>query len=230
MASDIHRILIADDDERPRQLLAHYLKNWGYTVVACADGLEADAILASDSPPSLALIDWNMPGLEGVELCRRIRARAGRRPYIYVILVTGNTRAAEGLEAGADDFVAKPYDVEELRARLAVGKRVVALERRLAEHNEQLREALDQIGQLQDIAPMCVCPSCHRARDAKVEWQPLETFLHNYRSVPVASEICPDCEAAGEQSARDTNPLRKKQEELNVFPQPDAPGEGPPPL
>ena len=214
MASDFQRILVADDDERPRQLLAHYLKNWGYTAVLCADGLEAAAILESDSPPSLALIDWNMPGLEGVDICRRVRQRPSSRPYIYVILVTGNTRAAEGLEAGADDFVAKPYDVEELRARLAVGKRVVALERRLAEHNEQLRAALDQIGQLQDIAPMCVCPNCKRARDGKIDWQPIETFLPEYRGMATASETCPDCLARDEQAAREANPLRRKPEQL----------------
>lgn len=150
MSSELQRILIADDDERPRQLLAHYLKNWGYAVVSCADGLEAAAILEGDHPPSIALIDWMMPGLEGIEICRRVRKRPSHRPYIYVILVTGNTQVAAGLEAGADDFVAKPYDVDELRARLAVGQRVVALERRLAEHNEQLRAALDQLAQLHE--------------------------------------------------------------------------------
>ena len=150
MISEPQRVLIADDDERPRELLAHYLKNWGYTVVACADGLEAAAILEGEHPPSIALIDWMMPGLEGVEICRRVRQRPKSHPYIYVILVTGNTRAADGLEAGADDFVAKPYDVDELRARLAVGQRVVALERRLAEHNEQLRAALEQLAQLHE--------------------------------------------------------------------------------
>ncbi len=208
MSNEMQRVLIADDDERPRQLLAHYLKNWGYTVVSCADGLEAAAILESDNPPSLALVDWNMPGLEGVEICRRVRHRPKHRPYIYVILVTGNTRAAEGLEAGADDFVAKPYDVDELRARLAVGRRVVALERRLAEHNEQLRTALDQIGQLQDTEPVCVCPACKRAHDSKTEWQPIEMFLHEHRGLMALSQPCPDCMSRDEQAARDANPLR----------------------
>lgn len=209
MASDFQRILIADDDERPRQLLAHYLKNWGYSVVSCADGLEAAAILEGDHPPSLALVDWTMPGLEGIEICRRVRQRPAHRPYIYVILVTGNTQAAEGLEAGADDFVAKPYDVDELRARLAVGQRVVALERRLAEHNEQLRTALEQLGQLQDTAPACICPSCKRARDTRTDWQPVERFLHEQRGLTTLSETCPDCQSREEQAARDANPLRQ---------------------
>ena len=148
MSFDLNRVLIADDDERPRQLLAHYLTSWGFHVVDCRDGMEAVRILEADNGPALALIDWKMPGLEGVEICRRIRGRTGRHPYTYIILVTGESNAAAGLEAGADDFVTKPYNVDELRARLTVGQRVVGLERRLAEHIEMLRDALDQIGQL----------------------------------------------------------------------------------
>ena len=201
MASELKRILIADDDERPRQLLAHYLKNWGYTVLSCANGLEAAALLESDNPPSLALIDWKMPGLEGVEICRRVRSQPRQRPYIYVILVTGNTQAAEGLEAGADDFVAKPYDVDELRARLAVGQRVVALERRLAEHNEQLRAALDQLAQLPEAATACVCPTCQRVREEQEGWQPVDVFLHEHGGRAVVAETCPDCRAKAEGGA-----------------------------
>ena len=148
MAFDANRVLIADDDERPRQLLAHYLKSWGFSVVACRDGLEAAAILEGDNAPAIALIDWMMPGLEGVEICRRVRNHPGKRHYTYIILVTGQTEVTEGLEAGADDFVAKPYNVDELRARLSVGQRVIKLERRLAEHIKMLRDALDQISQL----------------------------------------------------------------------------------
>lgn len=148
MAFDPNRVLIADDDERPRQLLAHYLKSWGFTVVACSNGLEAAAILEGENAPAIALIDWMMPGLEGVEICRRVRNHPGKRNYTYIILVTGQTEVAEGLEAGADDFVAKPYNVDELRARLSVGQRVIKLEHRLAEHIKLLRDALDQIGQI----------------------------------------------------------------------------------
>ncbi len=148
MAFDINRILIADDDEHPRLLLAHYLKSWGYQVTACRDGLEAAAILESDNAPSIALIDWMMPGLEGVEICRRVRNHPSRRPYIYILLLTGNDDVAAGLEAGADDYVKKPYALDELRARLSVGQRVIGLERRLAEHIAMLRDALSQMAEL----------------------------------------------------------------------------------
>ena len=153
MAFDPNRILIADDDEHPRQLLAHYLKSWGFQVTACRDGLEAAALLESDSAPSLALIDWMMPGLEGVEICRRVRNHPSRRHYIYIILLTGNDDAARGLEAGADDYIRKPYVLDELRARLSVGQRVINLERKLAEHIAMLRDALTQMAELTDSQP-----------------------------------------------------------------------------
>ena len=210
MAFDINRILIADDDERPRQLLAHYLRSWGFTVTECRDGLEAAAQLEAVNAPSLAIIDWMMPGLEGVEVCRRIRRLAGPRPYTYIILVTGNSDAAAGLEAGADDFVNKPYNVDELRARLAVGQRVVGLERRLAEHIALLRDALEQVASLPEVhASVCICPVCKQTRDANHQWQPIETYLEEQNSTRSVSELCPDCQEKAEQAARDVNPLRQ---------------------
>jgi sigma-B regulation protein RsbU (phosphoserine phosphatase) len=191
-----HRILVADDDDKPRELLGHYLKSWGYQVVECRDGLEAVTILEAANAPSIALIDWMMPGLEGVEICRRVRGNAERRPYIYLILVTGNHEAARGLEAGADDFVTKPYDVDELRARLTVGQRVVGLERRLAEHIGQLRGALDQFAPGADAGAICVCPGCKRAHDALTLWQPIEGFLRERTGTSPVIETCPDCLAA----------------------------------
>ncbi len=188
-----YRILVADDDDRPRELLGHFLKMWGYNVVACRDGLEAVTILEGDNAPSMALIDWMMPGLEGVEICRRVRGNPAPRPYIYLILVTGNNAVASGLEAGADDFVAKPYDVDELRARLAVGRRVVGLERKLAEHIGQLRGALDQFAPDVASGAICICPTCKRARDGLTVWQPIESFLRERTGVSPVSESCSSC-------------------------------------
>ena len=197
MSLDLNRVLVADDDERPRQLLAYYLKSWDFHVTVCRDGLEAVQILEGERAPALALIDWKMPGLEGVEICRRIRGRRGPHRYTYIILVTGESDAAAGLEAGADDFVTKPYNVDELRARLTVGQRVVGLERRLAEHIEKLREALDQVAQLPNAgAAVCLCPECKRVRNGGGEaWQPVETYIQDHTGANPVHEICPDCRA-----------------------------------
>jgi CheY-like chemotaxis protein len=135
-----------------------------------------------------------MPGLEGIEICRRIRGRPGRHPYTYVILVTGQSDVAAGLDAGADDFVTKPYDLDELRARLRVGQRVVGLERRLAEHIDMLRDALDQIGQLPEAgAPICICPVCKQTRDSANRWLPIEEFLRDQAGTHSVHETCPEC-------------------------------------
>ena len=211
MSLDLKRVLVADDDERPRQLLAHYLKSWDFHVTDCRDGLEAVRLLEAEHAPALALIDWKMPGLEGVEICRRIRARRGSHRYTYIILVTGESDAAAGLEAGADDFVTKPYNVDELRARLTVGQRVVGLERRLAEHIEKLRDALDQVGQLPDIGTtVCLCPSCKRVRaSGEPTWQPVETFIHDHTGASSVPETCPDCREQAEQQSRDATPRRR---------------------
>lgn len=196
MSFDVSRILLADDDDKTRQILAHYLKKWDFTVTTCQDGMEAAALLETDNAPAIALIDWEMPGLEGVEICRRVRGRPGKHPYTYIILVTGRSdksEVASGLAAGADDYVTKPFDVDELHARLLVGQRVVSLERRLAEHIVRLREALDQMGQIQDAAPVCVCPVCKQIRDSEAHWQPVETYLQEHAGTPVTPVVCPAC-------------------------------------
>ena len=196
MSLDLKRVLIADDDERPRQLLAHYLKSWDFHVTVCRDGLEAVQLLEAEHAPALALVDWKMPGLEGVEICRRIRSRRGLHRYTYIILVTGESDAAAGLEAGADDFVTKPYNVDELRARLTVGQRVVGLERRLAEHIGMLRDALDQVGQLPNAgAVACLCPECKRVRAGGEQWQSVETYIQDHTGANPVHETCPECRA-----------------------------------
>jgi diguanylate cyclase (GGDEF)-like protein len=127
------RVVIAEDDPLSLGMLQHRLTLWGYEVVAAGDGDEAWQILERDDGPSMAILDWMMPGLDGVELCRRIRER-GREPYVYVILATRRNHPADvvlGLEAGADDFVTKPFHTDELLARIRAGERIVGLQARL---------------------------------------------------------------------------------------------------
>jgi diguanylate cyclase (GGDEF)-like protein len=128
------RILLADDDRTLQTLLGGTLRSWGYEPAAAFDGDEAWAILQSEAAPRIAIFDWMMPGLDGIGLCRLVRARQSWE-YIYLIVLTSRSSrkdSVEALEAGADDFIAKPFDLHELRARLRPARRIVELERQLA--------------------------------------------------------------------------------------------------
>ncbi|MFO7695499.1 MAG: diguanylate cyclase [Vicinamibacterales bacterium] len=123
-------ILIADDDGASRQLLAATLTRWGYRVVSTSDGIAARDALLSGQAPRLAILDWMMPGMDGASVCRQVRDQR-TTPYRYLILLTGQTGQDDlvaGLEAGADDYIAKPFRPPELRARLRAGHRILALQ------------------------------------------------------------------------------------------------------
>jgi diguanylate cyclase (GGDEF)-like protein len=134
-------VLIAEDDGASRLVLRRFLEREGYPVLAVADGASAWRELQTPDPPRLAILDWMLPGLDGVEVCRRLRA-SGRRAYTYVMMLTGRDRHAdklEGFEAGADDYLIKPFDRDEMLARLAVGRRFLELHGELAAANARLR-------------------------------------------------------------------------------------------
>lgn len=135
------RILIAEDDPVSLRVLQAFLAKWKYEVVAVTDGLEALRILQSDDAPSLAILDWMMPGMEGPEVCRRVRQLHGR-PYVYILLLTARNLKGDllrGLAFGADDYLTKPFDAMELRARLHVGLRILDLQHNLIAAREELR-------------------------------------------------------------------------------------------
>jgi len=135
------RVLVAEDDPLYRRVLRATLAGWGYRVAEAEDGTAALAVLEADEAPRLALIDWVMPGLDGPEVCRALRRRADDR-YVYVVLLTargGKADLVEGLEAGADDYLIKPFDPAELKARLNTGKRLVQMHEQLIEAREDLR-------------------------------------------------------------------------------------------
>lgn len=134
------RILAADDDLTSRLVLAGMLKKWGHEVVATVDGTEAWDAMRQPGAPPLAILDWMMPGLSGLEVCRRVRGLAPDQPP-YLILLTSKGEKADivaGLEAGADDYLAKPFDPGELRARVDVGQRIIDLQARLLEARDAL--------------------------------------------------------------------------------------------
>lgn len=143
-ASSAMRILLAEDSAVYRHLIGGYLKEWGFDLAVATNGAEAWALLQEPDSPRLVLLDWVLPKIEGVELCRRIRQTECRSYYRYVVLLTakdGKGDLLEGMEAGADDYLVKPFDPMELRARLLAGKRILDLQEELVEARESLRIA-----------------------------------------------------------------------------------------
>lgn len=127
------RVLIADDDAVSRLYLEDALRDWGYEVACVGDGIAAHRLLLQDDPPPLAVLDWMMPGMDGLDICRAVRA-SNRESYTYLILLTSSStaeKAGEAMRAGADDFIAKPFDPEQMERRLHAGGRIAGLERML---------------------------------------------------------------------------------------------------
>lgn len=136
------KILAAEDNPVFQTVLRGMLTKWGYDVIVAKDGNEALRALESEDAPRLALLDWMMPGIDGVDVCRRVRSM-GREPYIYILLLTARNEAqdlVEGIDAGADDYLTKPFNHAELRARLRAGQRILELQEQLLEAREALRQ------------------------------------------------------------------------------------------
>lgn len=134
------KVLVADDDATGRALAARYVQKAGYEVVVASDGAQALKVLEEDSSVQLAVLDWMMPQLSGVEVCQTVRSRLTSR-YVYMVLLTGKSESEDtitGLDAGADDYMVKPANPKELEARLRAGRRIVELERTLVRVQEQL--------------------------------------------------------------------------------------------
>jgi len=126
------KILVAEDDPISQRVVQANLLEWGYEVTVASDGSEAWAIMRQEESPSLVISDWMMPGMDGLTLCRKIR-RMERPGYIYFIILTAKKAVVEALEAGADDFLTKPFNPEELKYRIRIGERILNLERRILE-------------------------------------------------------------------------------------------------
>lgn len=187
------RVLVADDDPVSRTVVAAILRKGGYKVQLANDGAQAWAVLQQPDPPAMAVMDWMMPELDGPEICRRLRTLDSQTPT-YVILLTSRDASADivaGLQAGADDYVTKPPQQDELLARLNVGARVVTLQQALADRVKKLEEALSNVKQLQGLLP--ICSYCKSIRDDQNYWRRVETYISEHSGVQFSHSFCPDC-------------------------------------
>jgi len=187
------KVLLAEDDAITSTMIENLLGKWGYEVVSVTNGDDAWKILSHPGHPRIAVLDWVMPGLDGITLCRKIRMEM--ECVVYSILLTGKSgknEITEGLDAGADDYITKPFDYNELRARLSVGRRFVELQESLERHISQLSDALAHIKTLQGMIPICMY--CHKIRREDKLWEKLETYISKHSDAQFSHGICPECE------------------------------------
>jgi len=187
------KTLVAEDDPVSNEMLGFLLDQWGYQVVATRNGAEAWRALQANDAPALAILDWQMPGLDGVEVCRRVRL-CPELKHVYLLILTSMSQPDEivtGLEAGANDYVTKPFKAPELRARLNVGARMVELQRELADRVRELEKALSEVKQLRGILP--ICSYCKKIRDDKNYWQQVENYYARHTDAKFSHSVCPDC-------------------------------------
>jgi len=186
------RILIAEDEPTSRRMLQAVLTRWGHEVLAVERGDDAlQGLLARPDAPELAVLDWMLPGLDGPEVCRRLRQTEATT---YVILLTARTDRADvitGLDAGANDYITKPFDSAELQARVNVGCRMVELQQALGRRLKELEDALEHINTLQGLIRICM--HCHRILDDAETWQGLEHYIELHSGARFTHGLCPEC-------------------------------------
>jgi phosphoserine phosphatase RsbU/P len=188
------KILIAEDDVVTLTGITRLLRNWNYETIPVNNGDTAWEALQAEEAPLIVLTDLMMPGLNGDELCRLARKRLSHKP-LHMILMTATALTIEkkidGLTAGADDYLAKPFDSRELLARLQVGERVLGLQIELRQRVAELEEALAQVKQLQGLLPICV--DCKRIRDDQNYWHRVERYISDRTDAAFTHGLCPEC-------------------------------------
>lgn len=187
------RILMAEDDAISQRVLQTMLTKWDFEPVVVNNGEDAWRVLQQPDAPSLAILDWMMPGRDGVDVCRAVRGLERECPP-YLILLTAKGRKEDivtGLRAGANDFLTKPFDREELHARVQVGVRVVELQAELSRRFHELREAMSRVKVLQGLLPICCY--CKKIRDDQNYWQQVEQYVCTHTDVQFSHGVCPDC-------------------------------------
>ena len=187
------QVVIAEDDRVTGEILARTLQRWEYQTTLVGDGAEAWERLRAATEPTLAILDWMMPGMDGPDVCRRVRADLPLA-NMYLLLVTARESRGDviaGLDAGADDYIIKPFDPEELRARVGVGMRMLGLQQKLAERVAELQTALSNVKQLRGLLP--ICSYCKRIRGDDQYWIQVEGYIAEHSDAQFSHGICPAC-------------------------------------
>ncbi len=187
------KILIAEDDRVSRKMLEATLSKWDHEIISTTNGQEAFDVLSQGDAPKIAIIDWMMPEMDGLAVCEAVRGLA-KPESAYIILLTARGSKEDivrGLNSGADDYVTKPFNREELQARLNVGIRIVELQQNLAGRVKALEEALHHVKQLQGMLP--ICSYCKKIRDDQNYWQQVEEYVTDRSEAIFSHSVCPQC-------------------------------------
>lgn len=187
------KILIADDDPLWQRLAQVTLTRAGYEVSLVSNGHAAWDVLQQPDAPLLALLDWMMPGMDGIEVCRRLR-QLPPSPLIYVILLTAldeEEAVAQAVEAGADDYLIKPFLPEHLRLRVRIGMRVLGLEAARQRCLQELADVHAQLDRVHQLLPLC--PQCGRRRRSRRYWRQIEAYVREQPKEQIAPSLCPRC-------------------------------------
>jgi len=187
------RVVIAEDDVTSRKMLELMLSKVGMEVISTDNGKDALYHLTQKDAPKIAILDWMMPEMNGITVCEAIKTMHLKNPP-YIILLTTMDKKEDiilGLQAGANDYVTKPFNTGELTARLDVGRRVVELQTTLNKRVQELQDALSHIATLQGIIPICMC--CHKIRNDQESWQKIEHYIEAHSEAQFSHSVCPDC-------------------------------------
>jgi len=185
--------LVAEDQPVERRLLTRFLERWGYDPVPCPDGDQAWGLIERAEAPHILMLDWSMPGMDGLDICRRLRQREDGQTS-YVLMLTAKNEPEdqkEALEAGANDFVSKPFNPVVLEARVRNAARTLELQENLADRVAALEDALAKVKRLQGLLP--ICSYCKRVRSDENYWSQVEAYLAEHSEMRFTHSICPSC-------------------------------------